>query len=184
MYYTFLAFKYKRYRDLEWVLVFADRYALIFVKNTEQNKEVIRKNEITESNVEQRLRPLLQSDKFEDKLAAGDIFMLVGNTDKGMQTYFDVVEKWPESGKVWLVMAKWELSFNLPKSPLLAIMYLNRAIDNGYITADVYTELGNAYYKIGYVQQAETAVMKALKLDSQWTAAQGLLHTISSQSNP
>jgi len=175
-------FFYRRLNDPAWVLVYADNYAVIYVRNNEENKDVIDKWKITPGNVEARQLYLLKSENYEDMIAAADNFNMVGRTDLGRQVFWQVVARWPDKGKVWKVMADWQLSDNSLESTLLSIMYLERAIDVGYSTPETYTLLAAAYTRAGYLKQAREAVSKALRIDPEYQDALDVLEVIKSRS--
>lgn len=168
----------RRYNDPEWALVFADIYNIIFVRRTPENASIIEKWEITAENVVERMAEMAKSDEYTDQVTAADVCLLAGNYEMGMITFFNVVERWPKSGKIWMVMGKFELTSDNPKSILVAIMYFQKAIDVGYRTAEVYTELGNAYLRIEYFKQAREMAEKALKKNPIWAPAKSLLSEI------
>lgn len=175
-------FFYDRMTDPEWALVYADGEAVIFVRNNPSNQDIINKFKITPDNVEDRMGYLLNSNDYNDMVAAADNFNLVGRTDLGMETFFHIVEKWPKSGKIWMVMGEWELgNKENGKSPLLAIQYFNNAINVGWNTAEVYSHLGEAYARIEEYGPAKEALKKALKINPERDDAQSLLDDIESK---
>lgn len=171
-------FMYRRMADPAWSLVYADDFAVIFVRNAPENESVIKAYKITPDNIEARMDYLLHSGKYEDMVAAADNFNLLGRTDLGMQTFFNVVHKWPRKGKIWMVMGEWELGNNNPKSPLLAIAYLEQAISLGYKTAESYYQLAKAYAAIDYKDEATLLIRKALRVNPQYGNATDLYNSL------
>jgi tetratricopeptide (TPR) repeat protein len=172
-------FIYRRVIDPDWVLVYVDNYALIFVRNVEANQAIIDKYHLTKENILERMAYLLHSGDYEDIVSAADNFNLLGRTDLGMKTFFDVVHTWPRRGKIWMVMGQWELANDNPKSPLLAISYLERALEAGYRTAEVYYYLGRAYASIEYIDEAKKSLRKALAINPKYFGAEKLLLSLS-----
>lgn len=175
-------FLYHRLNDPEWALIYMDMYAIIFVRDNEANKEIVEKYKITSENIESRMQYLTDSTNMQYMVAAADNFNFVGRTDLGMKTFFDVVERWPSKGKIWMVMGEWELGADNPKSPLLALSYLQKAIDVGYGTAEAYTFLGAAYNRIGYQAKAVQALEKALRINPNREDAKEILENIKKDS--
>lgn len=162
-------FVFRRIADPEWSLVFADSDAIIFLRNDEENRQAIEKFKITQSNVVDRMKYLHNSGNYIDMAAAADNYGLVGRFDLAMQTYFDIVSRWPEIGKVWMVMGELEMNNRNPGSPALALMYLDKAISVGYNTAEAYSWLGKAYLKLGKYDKAREAISKALQINPERT---------------
>lgn len=162
-------FLYARMRDPAWSLVYAGTYHFIFVRNTVENHSVIERFLLTPEHVKERLDYLVKSPHFDDQVAAADIFNLIGREDLGADTFLNVVARWPKSGKTWMIMGEWKLlSKNSSSDPLLAITYLEKAIDLGYKTAEAYYYLGVAYNQIGQLEKAKKAVLYALKINPEY----------------
>jgi hypothetical protein len=170
-----IQFMDRRESDSTWALVYADKYAIIFLRNTPENKKTIDAHHITVQNVKDKMEPLLKSDDFSDQVAAVDIFNFVGRPDLAMTTSFDIVCRWPDKAKIWKVMGQVELTARGDYTALLAIMFLEKAISEGWKTADTYTSLAEAYIKFGKKAQAEEALKKAMKINSEYTQARDMM---------
>lgn len=168
-------FLWNRMKDQNWALVYADTYNVIFVKNISANKNVIQKFRITRDNVGERLSYLTESPNPDDQIAAGDLFNLINREDLGIETFKNVVAKRPDKSKVWLIMGEWGLWKNDPSSIALAVVYLNNAIYWGEKSAEAYTYLGWAYYRLDRVEDAKDVFQKALKINPSYqNAVKGL----------
>jgi tetratricopeptide (TPR) repeat protein len=134
------------------------------VKNILENQEVIKKFQITNENVADRLTYLIDSG---DQLAAADVFNLIGRIDLSMPAYLKVVSLWPERGKVWMVLGRTELTKTdqANSNPALAAIFLERAINEGWKTWESYSYLALAYFRTGQLERAKTAVKEELKID-------------------
>ncbi len=161
----FRQFMYNRMKDPEWAFVYGDAFSIIFVRNSEQNKEVIEKNLITPENAYSKLSYLLESPHEKDVIAAADIFNLLDRLDLSRNVFLDVVTKRPSNGKIWMIMGEWELSINRPENSLLALMYLSKAIDVGHKTPEAYSFLGLAYHRLERNEEALRVLNKALKIN-------------------
>lgn len=157
----------RRMSDSQWPLVYADRYAVIFVSKNSENTDVIKKFQITSDNAGQKLSYLLKSPDPDDQLAGADLLVLMGRMDLAMPAYMKVVVQWPERGKVWLVMGKIELERGDQENlnPALALLYIQQAIKAGWKTPESYSYLALAYYRLGDLKKTEEAVNQELKID-------------------
>ncbi|OGN00792.1 MAG: hypothetical protein A3B91_04570 [Candidatus Yanofskybacteria bacterium RIFCSPHIGHO2_02_FULL_41_29] len=168
-------FIYNRIHDPLWALVYADSYTVILLKNNLENQDTIQRFGITPENAEEKLGSLLQSENYDDMVAAADIFNYLERPNLGMKTFLQIVEKWPKKGKIWMIMGEWESE----KNPHLAITYLEKAISVGHRTAEAYSYLGLAYKNIGEIEKAEQAFTKALRINPDRQEAREFLEAIS-----
>lgn len=174
----FRQFMYNRFHDPEWAFVYGDPFSIIFVRNTLENREVIEKTRITSENAQQRLAFLTESDIEDDKIAAADIFNLLGRLDLSREVFLDVVLQRPNNGKIWMIMGEWELALEDPMHAFLASMYLEKAISVGQKTAEAYSFLGVAYYRMGKYEMARKVLEESLAINPERQDAQSLLNLI------
>jgi Tetratricopeptide repeat len=172
---TFRAFIRRRIYDREWRFVYMDPYALILLRNTPENQDTIQKFDITPRNIRQKMQPLIDSDTPREKIAAADIFNIVGLPNEALPIFSKVIEKWPDRNNIWVVMGQTELSKTENPNPALALSYLTKAADSGYKTAQVYALLGLAYSQMGERQNALNSLEQALKRDPGRNDARKLL---------
>jgi len=172
---NFRDFIRRRIYDREWSFVYLDPYALILLRNTPENSDTIQKFAITPGNIRQKMQPLIQSDTAREQIAAADIFNVVGMPYEALPIFSKVIERWPEKNNIWVVMGQTELSKTENSNPALALMYLKRAIDSGYKTAQVFALLGLAYSQIGERVNALNSLEQALALDPARNDARKLL---------
>lgn len=160
-------FLYRRIHDPAWAWVYADRFTMILVKSSPENKEVIDNFIITDENLEERLQLLSSSENGYEKLAAADIFNLVGRFDLSMPLYLKTVSLWPHLGKVWMVLGRTELTKSDQKNsnPYLAAVFLERAVQEGWKTWETYSYLALAYFRTGQIERAKAAVYEELRID-------------------
>ncbi len=171
----------RRASDPAWALVYADAYNLIFVRDIPQNERVIQKFRITPDNALQKLRHLIDSSYINDQIAAADILNILGKTDLALGAYFKIASTWPERHRIWQVMGQMEVHKNDPTDLVLATTFFQRAIDEGAGTAEVYSYLGLAYYKLNLIENARAAALKSLELDPEREDAIELLETIKTE---
>ncbi len=171
-------FIYKRLRDPVWLLVYADPYAVILLKNSPENQATIKEFQITKENIGEKLGFLVNSTDAEDQIAAGDLFFLVGRDDLGIALFKKIVSRWPEKRKVWLIMGEWELRQNDSAGPSMAADYLEKAVTLGEKTAEAYTYLGLAYFKLGQFGKAEEVLQKAIKINPDYQDAKNSLEQL------
>jgi tetratricopeptide (TPR) repeat protein len=168
----------RRMRDPAWSLVYADRLAVILVRNTAENQRVISQFQITRESAAERLRHLTESASVEDRLAAGDLFNLIGQGNLANAEFLDIVIHSPERGKVWKVLGETALSYNTETDNVLALMFLDKAISVGHRTAEAYSFLGAAYARLGQEEKAKEVLRKALKINPDREDAKQLLGTL------
>jgi tetratricopeptide (TPR) repeat protein len=174
----FRQFLYNRFRDPEWVFVYADAFAVIFVRNVPENQSVIERHRITYENAREKLAFLIDSPVEDDRIAAADLLNLLGETDAAREVFLDVVIDNPQNGKIWMIMGEWELSVERPQGALVAAMFLEKALASGNKTAETYSFLGAAYYRLGRVEKAKEMLEKALEINPERADAQKLLGII------
>lgn len=171
----FRGFMYRRIHDPEWAFVYGDAFSIILVKNTLENQDLINKFHITPENAQERLIYLSKSKIEDDIIAQADILNLLDRVDLSRPLFLDVVTKNPNNGKIWMIMGEWELSIDKPENSLLAMMYLDKAIENGQKTAEAYSFLGLAYFRLGQLEKSKDSLEKALELNSKRSDATNLL---------
>lgn len=176
-------FLWERMKDPAWSLVYADVYAVILLKNTPENQDIINKFKITKENIEKKLSYLSESQDVNDKIAAGDLFNLMGREDLGIASFRKIVAKRPGESRVWLIMGQWALKQNDLSGPTLAITYLNKAIAYGEVTAEAYNLLGRAYFKTGQIENAKQTAETALKINPDYQDAKELFNQINLKLN-
>jgi tetratricopeptide (TPR) repeat protein len=158
-------FLWRRLHDPSWALVYADTYAVIFVKNIPTNQEIIKKFHITPKNIKEKIGYMLESDDVVDRIFAGRILYLVGLEDLSTSVFKKVVAQYPKNSWVWLHMGAVKASKDDLQSLISAIIFLENAVNMGEKTSEGYTWLGLAYFRFGQLEKAEDAFQKALWLD-------------------
>ena len=171
-------FLIRRVNDPEWALIYTDMYNLILVRDRPENSQVIEKFRITQENAFEKLKHLINSSFVDDQIAAADVMNILGRSDLALAAYFKIVSTWPDRFRVWQVMGQMEASQDNPTDLVLATTFFQRAIDEGARTAEIYSYLGHAYYKLNLIENARASLLKALDLDPEWKDAQELLETI------
>jgi tetratricopeptide (TPR) repeat protein len=159
-------FIYRRIYDPEWVWVYVDKYNVIFVRNTLDNKKVIDRYRITFNGVPQRLKYLITSNIPKDKLIAADILNLVGRTDVSIPLYLQYLSLRPGNGEIWFILGRTELRKvdQSQSNPSLAAIYIEKAIKEGWTTWEAYSYLALAYYRTGQLERTKEMVKKEMKL--------------------
>ena len=149
-----------------WALVYADAYAVILLKNSPENQDVIQKFQITQENISERINYLLESNRLEERVAAANLFIIIGRDDLFANTLQKITDKWPEYSQGWLAMGEMESMNNDLPSLNSAIAFIEKAIGLGEKTSDAHTLLGLTYFRAGQFKKAEKALKNALKIDS------------------
>jgi tetratricopeptide (TPR) repeat protein len=160
-------FLFRRMNDPGWAVVYADEYALIILKRVPENEDIINKFEITRLNAADRLGDLAGADDFDSQVAAADLFSLMGRTDLAMDQYYKVVSRWPDRGRVWMIIGEILLTSTNEniQNPYLAMLALERALANGWKSTEAYSYLALAYYRTSQIDRARAAVDEELQID-------------------
>lgn len=160
-------FLFRRVYDTKWAWVYVDNYAVIFVRNTSENKKLIDRFRITSENLTDKLRYLSESKYENDQLAAADVFNLIGRIDLSIPIYQKIVSISPERGKIWMVLGRTELTKydQVNSNPHIAALYLERAIEEGWKTWESYSFLALAYLRTGQLDKVKWAVKKELEIE-------------------
>jgi len=158
-------FLWRRARDPKWVLVYVDPYSNIFVRNIDENKDVIEKYKITEENVEKRLQILSESNNPYDRATVADTYNLLGQTDLGFNKFLEIVTIWPNLPKIWTALGIMEFADERRKNPYNTILFFEKAIENGSKTTELYFNLSMAYIRVGQIGKAKEAAKKILRIN-------------------
>jgi len=168
----------RRLSDPEWSLVYADAYSMIFLRNTSENEKVIRQFHITPENAGEKLSHLTRSENIDEQIAAADVFNLLGRADLGETTFFNIVSRWPDEGKIWMLLGQLALLHKDRESALSATTYLEKSIALGWKTAEAYHFLGSAYLRLGQEEKAREALLQALAIDPERENTKKLLRLL------
>lgn len=153
-------FLYNRIYDPEWAWVYADKYVIILVRNILENQYAITKHQITIDNIHEKVEKIAAPGEYEDIIGAADIYSMVGLTKEATNMYLKVVSKWPDRGKIWMVLGRVELTKadQENSNPALALTFMQKAIDTGWKTPEAYSYLALAYFRTGDLEKAREAV--------------------------
>ncbi len=165
--YSFRDFIYRRLRDPEWAFVYGNRYSVILVRNTPENQEVIDTYAITTENAQERFSSLTKTLDPDNLVAAADLFALMGQHGWALAHYELALSQRPEWAKIWFVMGQMELQKGDQKNsnPALAALFLEQGIARGWKTANSYSFLALAYFRMEQIGKAKQAVEKELKIN-------------------
>ncbi len=155
-------FLYRRIYDPEWAWVYADKNVIVLVRNIIENQYVITKHQITIDNVHEKIAKISAPDGYEDLVGAADIYSMIGMGKEATDLYLKIVSKWPEKGKIWMVLGRIELtrSDQENSNAALALTFMQKAIDAGWKTPESYSYLALAYFKTGDLAKAREMVEK------------------------
>ncbi len=158
-------FLMRRLGDPLWSWIYADAYAVILLENTPENEEVIKKFQITQENIGEKINYLQESDRLEERVAAANFFLLGGREDLVMPVLQKITDKWPEYSEGWLVMGKMASMNNDLPSLTSAVGFIEKAISSGGKTSEAYTFLGLTCFRAGQFEKAEQAFKTALRIN-------------------
>src|SRR3989344_989055 len=171
-------FMYRRFTDPEWALVYAARYAIIFLRNNAENQAVKSDFQITLKNAPERLIHLIDSPTLEDQVAAADVLSLLRLADAALMVFQKAAAQWPVRGRTWKAMGELALLYIDDPDPTLAAEYLEKAAAAGEKSDEVYWMLGLAYYQTGDFPSAAEALQRALEINPDRRDARELLEEI------
>lgn len=158
------SFLWNRLHDPLWALVYADTYAVILLKNTPENKDVIKKFQITKENVTEKIGSMIASDPL-DKMVGSRLLYLIGREDLAVSTLKKIAAKYPKNSWVWYYMGVLKVMKDDLSSAISATIFLENALNMGEKTADCYTYLGLAYIETSQFIKAQEVFKKALWLE-------------------
>jgi tetratricopeptide (TPR) repeat protein len=155
----------RRLFDPNWALVYYDPIVMIFVRSSPENQQLISDYGITSENLEAKLQPLVTSQYFGDQVAAADLFNIYGRPDLARETFLNVLIRWPNRARIWAVMGQMSMDVGDEANTVLAMMFIQKAIDEGRKTAEMYTLLGAIYMRMQQTDNARAVLLKALKIN-------------------
>ncbi|MBI2042638.1 MAG: tetratricopeptide repeat protein [Candidatus Nealsonbacteria bacterium] len=158
-------FLINRLSDPAWPLIYADAYSVILLKNTPENEDMIKKFQITRDNINEKINPLLASDKIADRVAAINLFLAMGREDLLVPALQNILEKWPTYSGGWLLLGQLASMQEDEESLKSAISFMQKAIDLGEKTSEAYTYLGLTYFRTGQFEKSEQALKTALQIN-------------------
>ena len=124
------------------------------------------------------MQDLIHSDNPREQIGAADVFNVVGMPDEALEVFSNVIQRWPQRNNLWLVMGQTELSKAQSANPAQALVYLTKAVNSGYKTAQTYALLGLAYSQMGEKENAVKNLEQALRLDPSRNDARELLDRV------
>lgn len=170
----------QRVFDPNWALVYYDPFVMVMVRNLPENQELIQNFAIIPENIEARLHHLVTSPYLNDQVAAADLFNMYGRPDLGRSVFLDVLARWPNRGRIWGVMGQMAMDVGDEPNTVLAMMFFERAIQEGRKTAEMYTSLAAVYMRMNQDDNARQALHQALRIDSGREDAVQLLRELDS----
>jgi len=142
------------YKSKDWVLVYYDRYACIFLKDEPENKVFIERFEI---DLDRKV--LLDSD-IDINIAA--FFDKIGKTGLSEQIYLRLLEKDPDFlaagnnlASIYIDTGRYDEALKL----------LNKFLNNYPGSPQLYVNIGIVYWHLGDIERALEFFRKSLRLD-------------------
>lgn len=158
-------FLIRRLNDPDWSLIHADAYSVIFLKNIPGNRDIIKKYQITQENISEKIGYLLESDRLIERMGAVNILIAMGREDLLIPALQEISNRWPKYSGAWLLMGKLESMKNDQQSLKSASVFIEKAVGLGEKTSESYTFLGLTYFRTGQFEKAEKALKAALKIN-------------------
>ncbi len=150
----------RRLNDNDWGLVYADRFAMIFVRRDAYPELFERR--ITVANAEDTLSRLLKSSDMQDVLAAAELSERLGRADIAVKTYEHILSVEPDNVRALFSLAS---VFSTTRSRGLlekSAEYYSKAISSGYDIPMIFNLMGKVYFDLNEYEKAKNAWLSAL----------------------
>lgn len=155
-----------RFNDPSWAIVYADSQATILIKNKPENKEMIKKYQITKDNIAEKISYLVGSPDLKTKFSAINLFELINRNDLAFNLCQEITETNPRESRAWLEMGSIKSNQKNINDQIDAGKYLEKAIELGENLPGVYNQLGLVYFNLGQFSKAKSIWQKVLNMDS------------------
>ena len=159
-----------RFADGNWLMAYFDSSVIIFVRNSEANAKPLRDrghDVITAGNVlsQPNVKEILSSKKAGDVISTAKVMFIAGWYNEAIISY-DIAKKTdPKNPYSYLGLSYIYVSTQTLEAQQMAVDNLQKAIDLGLNTSQVYTILGGAYLNLGRDLDAKSAWEKAYELN-------------------
>jgi tetratricopeptide (TPR) repeat protein len=154
-----------RFADTNWAIIYADSQAVIIVKNNLENKELIKKYQITKDNIAEKISYLANSSNIKTKFTAVNLFELIDRNDLAFNICQEITKNNPSEARAWLEMGSIKSSEKNTSAQIDAGKYLEKAIELGENLPGIYNQLGLVYFNLGQFAKAKSIWQKALSID-------------------
>lgn len=171
-------FLYRRLKDSHWSLIYFDRYTVIMVADTKENKDIIDKLHIDDQEFKTRIRDLAKNSNLKSKFYLAGLAILNNRPELAEEIYRSILFRYPSNARALYSLGS--LYANTPDRTawLNSIDYFKRALINGYRLPAVYNQIGLVYWQLEDYQNAENSWKKTLKLDKKNNGAHDYLEQI------
>ncbi len=168
-------------KDKEWPMVFLNDSVVVFLKNTEANRQTVDKYKITEDNIAEKIPQILNKlDKNDD-----NAFVNFGNAlyrfrwlAGSAKIFEELVKNQPNNPYGYQGAGYAYASMNDPATQQKAADNLKKAIDLGFKTFNNYFTLGIVNANLGNFFVAEENFNKALKINPNSQNVKQALETV------
>ncbi len=157
--------------DTNWSLVYFDRYTVIYLNKTNNDKDLIKKLEMSENAVRERLRSLATSSDLEGKLRLASFAGLTRHADLAEEIYRDIIFEYPENALVYASLGSLFAGSQDRQILLSSLDYYKIALASGYRLPGIYNQMGLVEWRLGRYENAESNWQGALKLERKNTSA-------------
>ncbi len=157
--------------DANWVLVYFDRYAVIFLSKKEYDETTIKKLTLDDKTIRARLRELAASSDSKGKFQLASFAVLVKQPDLAEEIYREIIFTNPDNGLALSSLGGVYALSSDRNNLLKAVTYFQAGIKAGYKLPGVYNQMALVNWRLGDYQKAETAWRSALKLERNNTSA-------------
>jgi len=170
-------------KDKKWPMVFFNDAVVVFIKNTETNRSVIDKYQITEQNIVEKLSQVL--DKLDKKDANafinfGSVLYRFRWLNASAMVYEELITNQPDNpyGYQGAGYAYAYATMNNTATQEKAALNLEKAIDLGFKSFNDYFTLGIIKANLGKFFEAEDNIKRALEINPDNKNAKQVLEAI------
>lgn len=156
------------YQNNQWKLVYFSPQAIIYIKNTSQNRAIIKKFEVKFDNWQEKLTKLKQINKnyyskfkpeFISLINEGLFFKTIGKLGLSKLAFEESINLNPNLLNPYLQLSTIYIAKHDYRN---AIKILNKALKTGLTSNILYTNLGYSYEKIGQLEKSIKLYKKAV----------------------
>ncbi len=154
-----------------WVLVYFDRYSVTYLNKTINDPALVKKLEMSEAAIRERLRLLAADSDLSGKLHLASFASLIHHADLAEEIYREVIFKYPENGLVLASMGSLYAGSKDRQTLFSAVDYFKLALKKDYRLPGIYNQMGLVEWQLGNYELAEDYWKDALKLERKNTSA-------------
>ncbi len=171
-------FLYQRLNDPNWSLIYFDRYAVIMLRNREENKKLIARLALNPNQFRTRLRKLVSNSTLNNRFNLAGLASLAGQEDLSKEIYQKILFDQPDQNQALFALGSLYANSSDRNSLDEALKYIQESIKQGYLLPAAYNQKGLVYWRLKDYRKAETSWRQSLKLDKSNASALAYLKQV------